>query len=509
MKKLLFLLLIPLSLFGQNRVFDRPGLSGRSFVLDRQGGDMFIVREHRYSFDSTYVQVLSLDANLNLDNIGGVILDIAKLSWMNTASPIHDGVIFGGANLGFNTLPYFIRMDTTGNILYSSYFNNLIDGQNQVLSIDINGSHLDMFTWADNTRLSYYMLNGFVDGTFPTALQVHAPSGIEFRVDNSEPTGNDREFVVVCQSDSGSSVNDFLTVMKVDSTGVLWSVIHDHGTTMNFELEQGNGLIKLMDGNFVYQALFRGIGGALETRLIKFNTMSGAVIWSKEYFESGVKLYVGFPFETSDGGMLVSAWNEVLMDQLVLKIDSAGDVQWSQRFEQNNISAIPLGVYFKDDNGQMYGYNNNAITEMDETINVCDMVPHSGVTAVDVVFDVKPVTINSTTIIPVILPMPYKMRSNTYNNVQTCVSSGLSETNLLLDVNIYPDPVIDILNLDLSAINSEVNIELVDLQGKSWKTDVVIGGQEIQIDVSKLVSGMYLIRVAADNSVFVERFVKN
>ena len=197
-------------------------------------------------------------------------VDLPTLTWMNEAVALNDGVIIGGANLGFSTIPYILRIDTSGNVAYSSYFSNLQDGQDQILSVDVRGNQLDLFTWADNTRDSYYMLNGDINGNFPSALQVEAPSGLQYRVSDTEPTGNSREFLVICQSDTAfGSSHEFLILMMIDSAGVQWSFIHDHGTTGIAEVEQGEGISKLSDGNYIYYAIFRGASGILETRLVK------------------------------------------------------------------------------------------------------------------------------------------------------------------------------------------------------------------------------------------------
>jgi len=182
-KRLLFLsLLISSFTFSQNRVWDRPADLGRSFWMDRGSGHTLIAAEHRFGFDSTYIQLLSADPDQNLTFHGGIILS-SPLSFLNHAAQVHDGVILGGGNIGsFDTWPYVVRMDTSGNVLWSSYFDDLNDGQDQILRTYVNGSQLDLFTWADNDRLSFYMLNGSTNGFFSSGVRVFAANGHEFRV---------------------------------------------------------------------------------------------------------------------------------------------------------------------------------------------------------------------------------------------------------------------------------------------------------------------------------------
>lgn len=469
---------------------------------------MFIAREHRFSFDSTHVHLLGLDSDLQLSHIGGCSIGFGPhtLSWMNTAVTVPNGVIFGGANLGFSTTPYILRMDTTGSVMYSWYFNNLPSSQDQILSADVTDNRLDLFTWADNTADELTMLNGYTDGSFTSGLEVDAPSGIEFRVDDTEPTGNPREFIVLCQSDSGIThgPHDFLILMRVDSAGVQWASIHDHGTTGSFELEQGSGLRQMSDGNWIYTAMYRGDSGSLELRLVKMDG-AGAIIWSKEYFTGSQKLSVGNVYETSDSGMLVSASDPVSSDQYVLKLNAAGQVLWSQKFEPINISTIPLGGFLKTDQGQMYGYNSSAITEMDEDINVCDMVPFSGVTSMDVTFDVTSINLTSTPFVPTMQAMPYQIRSNTYSNTQTCTFSGVEEQQESNELNLFPNPASSWLRWE-SQTSSNAHIAVFDVHGRTVKTEST---HSSQLEIGDLSSGIYWIRLVNDQGQLTGKFVKN
>ena len=70
--------------------------------------------------------------------------------------------------------------------------------------------------------------------------------------------------------------------------------------------------------------------------------------------------------------------------------------------------------------------------------------------------------------------------------------SGLNEYDSENNLNVFPNPVLDNLYLDLSEITSPTQIRILDLQGKT----VWIQSEKLeQVDVSALPSGEYLIRI--------------
>ncbi len=440
----------------------------------------------------------------NLTFLGGVILS-APLSFLNHGTKVQDGVILGGGNLGFTTRPFILTMDTTGNILWSSFFDDLLDGQDQILRVYENGSQLDLFTWADNFRSSFYMLNGYTDGTFPSAVQVHVSTGHQFRVEEASPTGSEREYMVICQSDS-NNFDEFLTVLMLDSSGVLWAKIHDHGTLSN-QFEGGYGLVHLSDSNWIYNAFYQGTDPTLQTRLVKMDN-SGSILWAKEYFISGDRLSLGIVYETSDSGMLMSVSLNSTSESFIVKLDAAGQVQWAQRYEQLNTNSNPIVVFYKNDQGQLYGWSTTSLTEMDEDINVCDMVPFSSITSMDVTPTVSTLTLTSSIIVPDVQPMPYEIRSGTYSNVQSCIFNNIDDLNESLQIQPFPNPAHDQLYVDLSSNRGRVNINIYDLQGRLIHSEEMNGGAIEELDISDQKAASYLFVIETEEGVVHHKFVK-
>ncbi len=491
--------------YGQNRVFERPGLTGRSIFMDRGSGDTYIARERRFGWDSTHVHLLNANQDMELTHLGGFRLS-SPLTWLNSAATVHDGVILGGANLGFSTWPYVLRMDTTGNVLYSFYFNNLTHGQKQIASTYVNGEDLDLFTWADNTRLSYYLLKGSIDGNFPSGLQVHAPEGIQLRTDDIATTENPHDYIVICQADTNNTLSRFLIVMRVNAEGVLWSFIHDHGTTMNFEQESAFGLKHLSDGNWMFNVSYRA-EFTLDQRVVKIDG-DGTVLWSKEYFLNEEKLSLGNFYETEDAGFLLLAAALSTSESLILKLDSEGEVLWSKVYVPSLTDIAPLGAFYRNDQNQIYSINNAVIAETDEEMNICDIEPHSGASSLDVTFEIIPVSHNTTEMIPEVLDMPFELRVDTLENSLSCLSTGIKHENGEDEISLYPNPAGDILNVDLSGFQGELNLTVLDMQGRIVHSQMALNQAVFVMDVSQMSQGMYVLHIESAHKKIRTQFVK-
>ena len=86
------------------------------------------------------------------------------------------------------------------------------------------------------------------------------------------------------------------------------------------------------------------------------------------------------------------------------------------------------------------------------------------------------------------------------------VSLGISENNLL-SFEMYPNPVPDVLNIQLPTGTEKAEVSVFDYTGRlvSSKT---ISSNDTAIDVQKISKGIYMIRVAANNKIGVQRFIK-
>ena len=92
-------------------------------------------------------------------------------------------------------------------------------------------------------------------------------------------------------------------------------------------------------------------------------------------------------------------------------------------------------------------------------------------------------------------------------NITTSVASLLD--NELSAITIYPNPSSDILNIDLSAANEEIqSIFLVDITGKLIQTIDVHENALLKLNLSSFASGLYYIKISSATNTVVRQVVK-
>jgi hypothetical protein len=84
--------------------------------------------------------------------------------------------------------------------------------------------------------------------------------------------------------------------------------------------------------------------------------------------------------------------------------------------------------------------------------------------------------------------------------------SALVNLNVNSDLEIYPNPVMDVLHLKTDLGVKRIIIS--DLLGKRLKSVVPENAIEISVPVSDLNSGTYLIRLEQENGIKTGRFIK-
>ena len=89
---------------------------------------------------------------------------------------------------------------------------------------------------------------------------------------------------------------------------------------------------------------------------------------------------------------------------------------------------------------------------------------------------------------------------------------GVEDHQLADNVRVYPNPAVDVVNVQCTMDNeqlNETNMEVVDVYGKTIRTMVGTNNNSpMQINVADLSSGIYFLRITTDQGVVTKRFVK-
>ncbi|MCP4441151.1 MAG: T9SS type A sorting domain-containing protein [Aureispira sp.] len=89
--------------------------------------------------------------------------------------------------------------------------------------------------------------------------------------------------------------------------------------------------------------------------------------------------------------------------------------------------------------------------------------------------------------------------------------SSLEETTIAINMTVYPNPVQDIVNIRLEGIQETVNLQLLNTAGQTIQQEVldIQEGQTIQLDMSRLMNGIYLLNVQLEDGTRLnERVIK-
>ncbi|MEL7124564.1 MAG: T9SS type A sorting domain-containing protein, partial [Bacteroidota bacterium] len=84
-------------------------------------------------------------------------------------------------------------------------------------------------------------------------------------------------------------------------------------------------------------------------------------------------------------------------------------------------------------------------------------------------------------------------------------TTSTSEEALSAPIRVFPNPVSDQLNIQLNSQNSDIFLQVIATDGKLLKTMEVDAQDNISIDVSDLVSGVYMLRAGKYSCRFIKK----
>lgn len=95
----------------------------------------------------------------------------------------------------------------------------------------------------------------------------------------------------------------------------------------------------------------------------------------------------------------------------------------------------------------------------------------------------------------------------------SCIGAGQEEVAVIPEIRIYPSPANNFLSVSWQNTPSahpdqSCEITIRDMSGKVLLSKEIQASEEIQLDISDLKSGAYLIQLTQTNSLFQSRFIK-
>ena len=270
-------------------------------------------------------------------------------------------------------------------------------------------------------------------------------------------------------------------------------------------------------------------GGQYDIWLIKLSS-TGTIQWQKN-LGGTLDEWVYSIEKTSDGGYVIGAYssstdmdvvgNHGFYDVWVIKLDSAGTVQWKKTFggtngdyaykiEQTTDNGYIIAGYTNSNNGQVSG--NHGARDMwvikINNVGTLQWQKTMGGTLNDIASDISRTTDNGYIVAGISESVTGDVIGNNGGAdfwVVKLAPDALGTTSFQHNqLSIYPNPSNDVLNIQLSEPLTIDKINVVDISGKTLMEET----QNTNINIENLASGIYMIKVFSGSQTFQTKFVK-
>lgn len=268
-----------------------------------------------------------------------------------------------------------------------------------------------------------------------------------------------------------SGVHDFW-ILKIDSVGdILWQ-----NTYGGSSFEEALGIRELKDGGFIavgYSAsndLDVSINnGKQDVWIIRLDN-AGQLVWEKSF--GGSKDEIGFSVDqTSDDGFIIGSasnspndgdvsGNHGQWDYWIIKLDPDGDLEWQQSYGGSNYDVGRSIQQTNDEGYVMAGYGSSTDGDIGHINGGRD-----------------------------------------YWIIKLAPLVGTSDIGYMTEMNIYPNPAGNYLNVEVS--DSFENIEIINSIGCIVKQ---INGKESLVDVHDIANGLYFLRITIPGGLVTRKF---
>jgi uncharacterized repeat protein (TIGR03803 family) len=287
----------------------------------------------------------------------------------------------------------------------------------------------------------------------------------------------------------GGTAGDSGTIFKCTTSGIL--TVLDTFKSYNGGNPNGS-LIQATDGNLYGMTMYGGLYDSgtifkctpegILTTLFSFNTASGC-----------------FPY-----GSLVQGPDGNLYGMT----ETGGSFNYGTIFKCTTSGALSTLVTFNDTNGE---HPLGSIMLASDS-NLYGFTSEGGQSGAGTIFQCT--TAGSLTTVSNLIGYIYACdpvrQYGTLTEVNPVLGINTIESNN--NINLYPDPAHDILNLSFDMQGaSNASVTIIDISGKELiaATETVSNGKTISIDISTLSEGMYFAKVATDKNSQVFKFIKN
>jgi len=522
MKKIFFLFLLSCSglCYGQipfEKIYTLPGyaLSGEKVIQDNDGNYMILA--NAWPGGSMNSGCLT-----KTDSLGNVLW--AKLYtelyyeeiYFNhfVQTPDNSYLISGRASHTTSGRLLMMKVDSSGNILWSNCYGQGINSQNtgwcvQVLS---DGDYLlggavgagDMYLVKTDTAGNTLWSKTLGTGGYENAIGIDVAAN-----------GN---FVVMGGEDIIGT-----TVAEFDNSGnLVWN--------KTYSLQNSYGLTqwaieKCPDNGFAHVGVWHSDTSAVFWPYLLKSDSSGNLLWCKIYTQTVLPAMVGEFFDlriTSDGGFILT-WEPEYPCQYcrtgLIKTDSFGNIEWAKNYTLNSYTFPGSAIQTSDSGyaivGNNYSSNPRGIHFLKTAINGDTDCYDSTLIVVPVNVPVTVSTngnIGTGHILNIFNPIATAV---SVLDTNSCMLSSLSEPeiqNQTSGIKIFPNPAHQNITIEAQDLTSKkVEIKITDMLGQVLliSQENTFGGGNLfaTINIENIASGIYFVIVSSGENNFCRKLI--
>jgi hypothetical protein len=332
---------------------------------------------------------------------------------------------------------------------------------------------------------------------------------------------------------------------KIDATGNLQWQTSLGGTTT----EQAFGIVQTDDSSYVLcgyssspnTGMVTGNHGDNDYWIVKIDK-SGTLLWQRSYGGTGSDRGFGIS-KTSDGGFIVNGVSPSIdgdvtgnhggNDYWVLKLDADGLLQWQRSYGGSGDDFGRIAFQLADGNYILGGRTNSIddgdvkgnhgdydywVLKVDATGNIIwkrcfggslgEGAPPSLVPFMNVIdlgndyFALAGATFSTDG--DVIGNVSVDVNDDNYWIVNFRDTAGIGTTvpevnSATTPLNVYPDPVHDVVTVSYPAVQQEISVSLYSVEGKLTAVKKECNARQLQLPMDSYSSGIYILKVCDEN----------
>lgn len=446
------------------------------------GQGQLIASEHRFGFDSSWVELIRLNSNgsatpLTAQRFGDPL-------WFLFDAADGDGGIVVSGTLTNSYVPQLVRYANDGSITWTKSFSGMQFSQTRFAVLLSDGNTLTGYTNADSFGGNglYRVSCDAATGNATEITQVTTAEDLYFRF-YCGTTGLVGVMDVLGGSGFLSGSSDHKALLGAfDSNGALWLKQYELGSAEP-ESEEVIGIARA--GGYACAMNSVGPDGLSRGHFVLVDDagvpQTGVLLTEA----AGVRLTA--VHQLPSGTSLVAGSNGTT--GLLLKFSPSGDLNWAKRC--SNCLNAPINSFYESPNGTLFGLGPGQVHTVISNNEVCGYEPISTITATDylppfnditpVNDDAPPVTVGTIAL----LPRPAAASASVI-----CGEVGISEDPADALPIVSPNPFTDELLITGGILPSD-RVIVRDAQGRVVHADSYGDG----VQLGHLNPGLYLIEI--------------